>query len=59
MKEIKKTYLAPSVKVMNVQMEDFIAASLNISIEDEYADGDSEVLSKENNFNSVWDEDEE
>lgn len=59
MKEIKKTYLAPNVKVMNVQVEDFIAASPNISIKDEEADEKIEVLSKENNFNSVWDEDEE
>lgn len=58
MKEIKKTYLAPSVKVMNVQVEGFIAASPTLSTSDENAD-DSEVLSKENNFNSVWDEDEE
>ncbi len=58
MKKIKKTYLAPSVKVMNVQVEDFIAASPTLSASDENAD-DSEVLSEENNFNSVWDEDEE
>lgn len=58
MKEIKKTYLAPNVKVKKIQMEDFIAASPTISVLDDAAD-DSEVLSKENNFNSVWDEDEE
>lgn len=57
MKEIKKTYLSPNVKVKKIQTEDFMAAN-SISISDKPAD-DSPVLSKENTASSVWDEDED
>lgn len=58
MKEIKKTYLSPNVKVKKIQAENFMAASPSISISDKPAD-DSPVLSKENTSSSVWDEDED
>lgn len=56
MKEIKKTYLSPNVKVKKIQTEDFMTASPSISVSNKPAD-DSPVLSKENTASSVWEED--
>ena len=45
-KEVKNRYVAPSAEIMEVELEDLVA----LSIVDDIADSNSEVLTKEENW---------
>ena len=45
-KDTKNTYVTPSVEILEVELEDLVA----LSIVDDLADSNSEVLTKEENW---------
>lgn len=45
-KDTKNTYVTPSVEILEVELEDLVA----LSIMDDLADSNSEVLTKEENW---------
>lgn len=45
-KDTKNTYVTPSVEILEVELEDLVA----LSIVDDVADSNSEVLTKEENW---------
>ena len=45
-KEIKNKYVAPSAEIMEVELDDLVA----LSIVDDLAESDKEVLTKEENW---------
>jgi hypothetical protein len=51
-KEIKNRYVAPSAEIMEVELEDLVA----LSIVDDLAESDKEVLTKEENWFEFRDE---
>ena len=51
-KEIKNRYVAPSAEIMEVELEDLVA----LSIVDDLADSNKEVLTKEENWFEFRDE---
>ena len=51
-KEIKNKYVAPSAEIMEVELEDLVA----LSIVDDLADSNKEVLTKEENWFEFRDE---
>lgn len=51
-KEIKNKYVAPSAEIMEVELEDLVA----LSIVDDLAESDKEVLTKEENWFEFRDE---
>ena len=51
-KEVKNRYVAPSAEIMEVELEDLVA----LSIVDDLAESDKEVLTKEENWFEFRDE---
>ena len=51
-KEVKNRYVAPSAEIMEVELEDLVA----LSIVDDLADSNKEVLTKEENWFEFRDE---
>lgn len=51
-KEVKNKYVAPSAEIMEVELEDLVA----LSIVDDLAESDKEVLTKEENWFEFRDE---
>lgn len=51
-KEVKNKYVAPSAEIMEVELEDLVA----LSIVDDLADSNKEVLTKEENWFEFRDE---
>ena len=51
-KEVKNKYVAPSAEIMEVELEDLVA----LSIVDDLADSNKEVLTKEENWFEFSDE---
>lgn len=52
---MKKTYLMPDVLVTTIQLQQMIALSLN----DDEADPNGEVLSRQRRSKTIWDDEEE
>ncbi len=51
-KEVKNKYVAPSAEIMEVELDDLVA----LSIVDDLAESDKEVLTKEENWFEFRDE---